>query len=57
MPQTVDSITGDKNVTQMWKRKYSDILNNVEDNEDKRALSTRIERLSRSSINFVSATE
>ena len=41
----------------MWTHKNSGILNSFENSEDKRALSSIIERLPKGSINFVSATE
>ena len=57
LPQTVDGITGDKNVAQMWKLKYSGILNSVENSGDKIALSSVMKHLPKGPINFVSATE
>ena len=41
----------------MWTHKNSGILNSFENSEDKRALSSIIERLPIGPINFVSASE
>ena len=43
--QTVDGVTGDMKVAQMWKHKYSGFLISVEDRGDKTALTSIIERL------------
>ena len=34
--QTIDSISGEKNVAMLWKQKYSCILDSVDDSEDRR---------------------
>ena len=57
LPQTVDGITGDDCVAQLWKHKYSGILNSVEDSYDRKVLSVTIESLPKGPIKFVSATE
>ena len=57
LPQTIDGTSGEKNIAMLWKEKYSCILNSVEDSEDRRELSSVLERLPRGEIKVVTPEE
>ena len=50
LPQSVDHVSGDTNIAELWKLKYEGILNSVDDRVDKETLVERLGRMSREEV-------
>ena len=47
LPQNIDNVSGDESIAEMWRTKYSCVLNSVDDRADKAALESALRYLDR----------
>ena len=57
LPQNIDEATGDANIAELWKTKYSSVLNSVEDESDRVLLESTLRNLERNTFNLFSVVE
>ena len=57
LPQKIDQVCGHQNIADLWREKYSTVLNSVADEADRSTFSSAIREVERTPINLVSPEE